>query len=120
MAQHLEQPPVFACNLTVLTPAEREEHIANSQALFAAVLAGCELPDGYALRLPAESTTLFQVAKFITYERLCCSFFAFGVEVEPYGGPIWLRLTGGDGVKAFVAAEIGSYLDDAVATAAGL
>ena len=38
-------------------------------------------------------------AKFIENERLCCPFFHFGLKVEPNGGRLWLRLTGGEGVK---------------------
>ena len=29
----------------------------------------------------------------------CCRFFNFSVEVEPHREPLWLRLTGGEGVK---------------------
>ena len=40
-------------------------------------------------------------------ERPCCPFFGFAMEVEPDGGPLWLRLGGPDGVKAFVREEVG-------------
>jgi hypothetical protein len=66
-----------------------------------------ELPDGYALRLPAESETVRDVAEYITLERLCCPFFRFDMEVEQEGGPLWLRLTGREGVKEFTKQELG-------------
>jgi hypothetical protein len=120
MSENPEQPVVFACDLTTLTPAQREEHVAISRALFAAVREVRELPSGYALRLPEDSAILAQVVSFITYERLCCPFHGMAVEVEPYGGPIWLLITGANGVKEFLAPEIGSLLNDTVAAAAGL
>lgn len=74
-----------------------------------------ELPDGYAFRLPNDATLLLKTAAFIMRERLCCPFFGFGVEVEPEGGPLWLRLTGGDAIKAFIRAEIGEAVPETVA-----
>jgi hypothetical protein len=66
-----------------------------------------ELRDGYALRLPAESATVRDVAEYITLERMCCPFFRFEMEVEQEGGPMWLRLTGREGVKEFTKLELG-------------
>jgi hypothetical protein len=40
------------------------------------------------------------------------------VAVEAAGGPIWLQLTGREGVKPFIQAEIGEALNDTVAKAA--
>jgi hypothetical protein len=41
---------------------------------------------------------------------LCCPFFGFALEMEPEGGAVWLSLTGREGVKPFIIAEIGNYL----------
>ena len=68
------------------------------------------MPDGYAFRLPNESDVLLKAAEFIALERLCCPFFGFSLEVEPEGGALWLRLTGREGVKPFIHAEIGGHL----------
>jgi len=46
------------------------------------------------------------IAKFIENERLCCPFFNFGLEVQPNSGPLWLRLTGNDGVKEMLQATL--------------
>lgn len=59
-----------------------------------------------------------KVAEFIANERLCCPFFGFTVEVEPQGGVLWLHLTGRDGVKSFIQAEVGAALNESVARAA--
>jgi hypothetical protein len=110
----------IACDLTALTPEQREHHMTKSPLLLAAVQEIRELPDGYSLRLPASSDTLVKIADYITHERLCCSFFNFGVTVEPYGGPIWFHLSGEEGVKELIRTEMGAYLPEAVATAAGM
>jgi len=43
-------------------------------------------------------------------ERLCCPFFGFGLRIKPEGGAVWLSLTGRDGIKPFIRAEIGQAL----------
>jgi hypothetical protein len=63
------------------------------------------LPDGYAFRFPAEAAWLTHLAVFIAEERHCCPFFTFELVCEPAEGPIWLRLRGREGVKAFIAEQ---------------
>ncbi|MGI9167336.1 MAG: hypothetical protein ACR2G5_13325 [Pyrinomonadaceae bacterium] len=57
---------------------------------------------------------LVRTAEFIALERLCCPFFGFAVEVEREGGAVWLILTGREGVKPFIIAEIGDHLTASV------
>lgn len=64
-----------------------------------------ELPDGYAVRFPSDPTLFVKVAEWITLERLCCSFLAFGLDWSERDG-VLLRLTGGPGVKAFLGAQL--------------
>ena len=109
----------FACDMTALEPPTRQQHIATTQALFEAVEFVDELPNGYAFRLPNESEVLMRVARFVANERRCCPFFGFGLELEPENGPLWLRLTGREGVKPFIIAEIGGALREEVALKAG-
>jgi hypothetical protein len=111
---------VIACDLSVFTPEEREQHLALCNALFATVREVRDLPDGYAIRLPGESSTLISVAQFIDGERRCCPFETFIVQVEPYGGAIWLHLTGPEGYREAVVADLSRLLNPEVAEAAGL
>lgn len=113
------QETTFACDMSAMTSNQREQHSATSQKLFAAVQEVRETPNGYAFRLPQESAILSTIADFIIYERLCCPFFAFSVEVEPQGGHIWIALSGEKGIKPFVIAELGYLLNDDIAVAAG-
>ncbi|HEX2203658.1 MAG TPA: hypothetical protein VHG91_10185 [Longimicrobium sp.] len=108
----------FACDMSAIAPGERPLHLAAIRDVFGAVEAVEELPDGYAFRLPGDSATLARAADFIDKERLCCPFFGFVLKLEPAGGPLWLHLTGREGVKPFIQAEIGGALPDPVAQAA--
>lgn len=63
-----------------------------------------ELRDGYAFRFPPDQ--ILTLAEFITLERRCCSFFNFRLDVDSGNGPLWLHLTGGEGVKEFLKDEL--------------
>ena len=97
----------LACDLSAIEAAQRERHQSNTEQLLATVQSTHELPDGYALRFPAESSIIIKAAEFIKLERLCCPFFNFVLEVEPDNGPLWLKLTGPEGVKQFLRVEFG-------------
>lgn len=97
---------IIACNLTAISSEQRGQHIAIAKQVFALVEETQELPNGYAFRLPQEPDMWLKAAEFIANERLCCPFFGFTLELEPEGGPLWLKLTGGEGVKQFLQAEI--------------
>ena len=100
----------FTCIMDAIEPHKREPHIANTRALFNNVLEITELENGYAFRFSNEECVLSALTNFIVLERLCCPFFGFAVEAEPEGGAVWLRLTGRDGVKPFIKAELGEFL----------
>lgn len=97
----------IACDLRAIDAAQREHHQIKTQELFAASQEVKELPDGYAFRLPAEPAFMLKAAEYISLERLCCPFFNFVLELESEGGPLWLKLTGREGVKKFLQAEFG-------------
>jgi hypothetical protein len=63
-----------------------------------------ELPNGLAFRFPAEEYDA--VTEFVGRERLCCPFLTFELDVSPDRGPLLLRLTGAEGVKDFIRAEL--------------
>jgi hypothetical protein len=97
--------PILACNVHAIPGEMRPVHQANTERIFASVQEVQELPTGYALRLPNETDLLQMVVAFISYERLCCPFFRFALEIEPEQGPVWLKLTGDVDVKPFLASE---------------
>ena len=97
---------VFACNMGAIEPAQRAEHLANTRQLLGKLQSIEERPDGYALQIPLDATTLLDAVRFINLERLCCPFFGFTVEVEPGASSFWLGLAGPAGVKPFIEAEL--------------
>ena len=100
----------LACDMSAIAPDQREEHLATSRELFSHVVAIHELTNGYAFELRDAPEVIVKAAQFISLEKLCCPFLQFAVEVEAEGGPIWLRLTGREGVKEFVREEINGIL----------
>jgi len=64
-----------------------------------------ELPDGFEFQYPSDMKTYQLVAEWAAGERVCCPFFEIDLRSEPEGGPLWLRLTGRDGVKEFIHAR---------------
>ena len=113
---------VIACDPNAVHVDQRERWVETGKQVYAAVQVIRELPDGYQFRLPADSAMLLKVADYITHERLCCAFLRFALEIEPNGGPFWLRLTGGAGVKEYMRSvlETNDLLNEYVAEAAGL
>lgn len=95
----------MVCMMSALAPAERERHHALTEKLLGAVLGKEELEEGFSFSLDAKVVTLPEVAEWIGYESRCCPFLDFGLEVTRKGGAK-LRLTGGEGVKEFLAAEL--------------
>lgn len=97
----------IACVMAALDDEQRRRRAELEGHLSARIEEVREVADGYAVRLPADARTLVEVAEFVTYERLCCPFLDFEIQVEREGGPLWLRLTGREGVKEFVREEFG-------------
>jgi hypothetical protein len=95
------QTPPIACDLTAIPLAVREQHISEGLQIFQGAQEVQELADGYAFRFANKAGVFMALANFVENERLCCPFYSFAIEVEPGHGPIWLRLTGGEGVKEF-------------------
>ena len=100
----------FACVMSVIDADKREPHLANARALFKRIQEIRELDNGFAFRLGDSPDLLAKLGEFIALERLCCPFFGFAIEVEPEGGAVWLKLTGREGVKPFIKAEISEIL----------
>lgn len=105
----------FACDMSAIPPAERQQHIATMQTLFAGVQEIRELADGYGFLLAGDEAVFMEAAEFVAKERMCCPFFGFRIEIESGGGPIWLHLLGRNGIKPFIREEIGGALPEDLA-----
>jgi hypothetical protein len=92
--------------MTAIPPDQRQAHLTTSKDLFSRIEEFRELADGYEFRLATGPDLTVKLGEFISLEQLCCPFLKFVVDVEADGGPVWLRLTGREGVKAFIREEI--------------
>ena len=95
----------FYCNIKALTPEERERHHALTQKLIASRSATVETEKGYELQYSAEKISVAELAQWVVTESKCCPFFDFHIDLEEQGKLICLRLTGSEGVKAFIKSE---------------
>src|SRR5690349_6069975 len=77
----------FICDRTALDSDQRLRHQAVLQELRGAVRELRELTDGYAFRLPADPDRWTLATEFVSLERRCCPFLAFGLDLEAGGGP---------------------------------
>jgi hypothetical protein len=95
----------FYCNLKALTPAEREHHKRLSEKLMAARKEIVETAKGYEFQYGPADVSLAELADWVGAESKCCPFFDFHIDVEREGKLLCLRLTGEEGIKAFIRAE---------------
>ncbi len=100
-----KEVPFLSCTLSSLDDKERQRHGELLARLRIAITERQELPDGYAFRLGA-GFSLTELAEWIALERRCCAFFGFTVESKPGEDDLWLHLTGGGDVKAFIRAVV--------------
>jgi hypothetical protein len=106
-----KQESLFACDRLALTPEQRKRHFEKLEPeLRARMKSVRELPDGFAFEFPSDLTTFQLVSEWVAGEHVCCPFFDIDLRLEREGGPLWLRLTGRDGVKQFIQAEGSTWL----------
>jgi hypothetical protein len=114
--------PSIACSPDAVPAEQRTRWVEAGTQVYASVQEIQELPDGFRFRLPTDSALLLTLADYIANERLSCAFLHFTVEIEPEGEPFWLRLTGGEGVKAYIRSvfQTTDLLNERVAKVFGL
>jgi hypothetical protein len=96
----------LVCALNAIPAAERAAHYELGRRLLGELAQErIDLPSGIAVRL--DSGEFQQVARFIDNERKCCPFLHVEVEIGPGTGPMWLRLTGPQGTRELIEAELG-------------
>jgi hypothetical protein len=100
-------PSRFYCNIKALTAEERAHHKQLSQKLAAARKEIVETEKGYEFQYSPADISLAELADWVGTESKCCPFFDFHIDVEREGKLLCLRLTGEEGIKAFIRAEIG-------------
>jgi hypothetical protein len=98
-------PIPIACNLAALSAEERVRRSTLAKRIGDHRQMVIETETGYAMRLPDDPLTVYEAFELALLERRCCPFLRLDFTLEPNDGPIWLTLSGGPGVKAFLAAS---------------
>jgi hypothetical protein len=94
----------LACSLDALSASEREQHRDLTKHMRESIREIKELPEGFAFRFEGDSEQVVALARWVAFERLCCPFFSFQMEVGSKDEPLWLKVTGRDGAKDFMRA----------------
>lgn len=95
----------FYCNLKALNTKERARHMLLTLEIERARVETVELANGFAFRFQDGTVSLADLAEWVSAERKCCPFFDFEIEQQADNGPLWLKLRGKEGAKAFMRAE---------------
>lgn len=96
----------LACVPGAIPAAARATHFTRLRHLFdTEAQERVEVPDGYSWRFAPDAFD--EVALFVTWERRCCPFLRFRLEVNADSGPLWLTMEGPAGTRSFLEAELG-------------
>ena len=95
----------FYCNIKALTVEERARHKSLTEKLMAVRKEIVETDKGYEFQYRPTDVSLAELAAWVSAESKCCPFFDFRIDLEREGKLACLRLTGEEGIKAFIRAE---------------
>jgi len=97
----------FYCNVGALSAAERSRHKELTDKLMRMRKEIVEYEKGYEFQYRPKEVSVPEVAEWVVVESKCCPFFDFHIDLEEEGQLVCLRLTGAEGVKAFIRSEFG-------------
>jgi len=95
----------FYCNAKALSPNERARHKELTEKLLAARNETVETEKGYEFQYSPDKVSIAEVGEWVMAESKCCPFFDFHIDLENQGKLVCLRLTGSEGIKAFIRSE---------------
>ena len=101
-----QSDPPIACTPKALDATQRARQKTLLAVIQKKIVRTEELGNGYALRLPNDHATFLEAAEWISLERKCCAFAEFQLEWR-LDNSVWVKLTGKEGVKEVLAAEMG-------------
>ena len=93
----------FACQLGALSADEQNRRAVLFANFKSAVVDVVELDNGYEVAVSDAGIGAEQLQQLIAFERRCCSFLEF--ELAESADSQRIRITGGEGVKAFLESE---------------
>jgi hypothetical protein len=95
----------FYCNSKALSPAERAHHKQLTAKLMGVEKEVVEIENGYEFQYHPAEVSVSELADWVAAEGKCCPFFDFHIDLERGGQLLCLRLTGPEGVRAFIRSE---------------
>jgi hypothetical protein len=95
----------FYCNTKALQPGERARHKQLTDKLTRIRKEVIETEKGYEFQYNPSDVSLLELADWVDAEGKCCPFFDFHIDLEQEGTLLCLRLTGAEGIKAFIRTE---------------
>jgi hypothetical protein len=95
----------FYCNTKALTLAERAHHKQLGDKLMSVRKEVVETEKGYEFQYSPSDVSLLELADWVVAEGKCCAFLDFHIDLEREGTLLCLRLTGAEGIKAFIRSE---------------
>jgi hypothetical protein len=90
--------------MDALRPEQRGRRSHLVTLLLARLQGSQETENGIAFQWLGDGDLPALVGEFVSLESRCCPFIHFTMHVEAEGGPVSLRLGGGEGVKEFLRA----------------
>ncbi len=94
----------LTCKLT--TPELQQRKSTVIESLRQQVIQTKELANGYSFKFSGTDKMFDELTEFIKTERECCNFFTFTLSISGDKSEIWLALTGENGTKDFMKAEL--------------
>jgi hypothetical protein len=85
----------LACDLAAISVSDRPRYGELRRMVAAAITGKRELPNGIAAQIATECMALEQLAEWIVFERKCCPFFEFRIDIAPK----WPRVAEPDGPR---------------------
>ncbi|MBI2681705.1 MAG: hypothetical protein HYX26_00535 [Acidobacteriales bacterium] len=98
------QSAPFVCRFSAFTPEQKTHYRELRDWLAAAKVR--ETSHGYAFDFEPSEAAVKQVAEFAYLEGICCPFLSFSLKIGEDHSSLSLELTGREGVKQFLAAEL--------------
>ena len=95
----------FYCNIKALSASERARHKELTEKLMSSRTDTIETEKGYEFQYSPAKVSVAEVAEWVVMESKCCPFFDFHIDLENAGQLVCLRLTGREGIKAFIRSE---------------
>ena len=95
----------IACVPQAIPADRRGQHFALANRLFKeTAISRTAMKEGYSFVFPVDA--LGALAEFVGYERLCCPFMRFELEVQPGAEVLALRMIGPPGTREVLDAEL--------------